>query len=235
MSSARISSSRSIEVRFSLLLTHVHWDHIQGLPFFGPLWQPGTSIKIWPMPNHDQDTACRKLILFDGIHFPVHARDIPAKIESLEDNEQSYRIGSATVRRIPLNHPGGSQGFRIDDDGGRSIAYLTDNELSPEGMNGSTTIDQLAKFADGCDLVIHDAQYLEGDMPQKRGWGHSLIPDVLELGKKCATPHLVLFHHEPERDDDALDAIAERSNKWLGENAKGAKATVAHEGLVIDL
>jgi phosphoribosyl 1,2-cyclic phosphodiesterase len=218
----------------TLLLTHVHWDHIQGLPFFGPLWQRGSHLRILPLPNFDQNNACRQLILFDGIHFPVHARDIPAKLERLEDNEATYRVGSATIKRIALNHPGGAQGFRIDDDGGHSIAYLTDNEIG-QAPPLASTVDELAAFAEGCELVIHDAQYLEGDMPAKRGWGHSTLPEVLEFGKRAATPHLVLFHHEPERDDDALDAIGERANAWLGENAPGVRATVATEGLTIEV
>src|SRR6185436_5253096 len=95
-----------------------------------------------------------------------------------------FRVGSATVKRIMLNHPGGAQGFRIDDADGRSLAYLTDNELSPPGPV-VTSLDELARFASGVDMLIHDAQYIAADMPAKLGWGHSTIDDVLDLACKA--------------------------------------------------
>lgn len=216
----------------SLLLTHVHWDHILGLPFFAPIWQKGTRLRIWPLANAEQETFCQKLTLFDGIHFPVHAADIPAEIELVAKQEASWAVGPARVRRIALNHPGGAQGFRIDD-GERSIAYLTDNELSAEAK--ATSLDELAAFARGVDLLVHDAQYVDADMPAKRGWGHSVVDDVLRLGQRAEAKHLVLFHHEPERDDDALDAIAARAKAWMREHAPASAVTVAHEGLELDL
>jgi phosphoribosyl 1,2-cyclic phosphodiesterase len=216
----------------SLLLTHVHWDHILGLPFFAPIWQKGTHLRVFPLANAEQETFCQKLTLFDGIHFPVHASDIPAKIELVAKEEATWAIGPARVRRIALNHPGGAQGFRIDD-GKTSIAYLTDNELGQAAP--TTTLDELAAFARGVDLLIHDAQYVESDMPDKRGWGHSVLPDVLRLGQRAEAKHLVLFHHEPERDDDALDAIGVRASAWMREHAPDTRVTVAHEGLALSL
>ncbi len=217
-----------------MLLTHLHWDHIMGIPFFKPIWHKETRLEIYPLANEVQQAAARTRALFDGIHFPVRAADVPGAIEFIESEPSPFRIGSATIRRIALNHPGGAQGFRIDDDGGASLAYLTDNELSPPGPP-ATSLDALAKFAEGAKLVIHDAQYVESEMPQKRGWGHSTIEDVLRLGQKAATPHLVLFHHDPERDDDAIDAVVERAAGWLRENAPGTLATAAREGVELEI
>lgn len=217
-----------------MLLTHLHWDHIMGIPFFKPIWHKETRLQIYPLANEVQQAAGRTRALFDGIHFPVRAADVPATIEFLETVASPWRIGSATITRIGLNHPGGAQGFRIDDDGGASLCYLTDNELSPPGPP-ATSLDALAKFAEGASLVIHDAQYTESEMPQKRGWGHSAIEDVLRLGQKAATKHLVLFHHDPERDDDAIDATVARGSSWLAENAPGTLLTAAREGVVLDL
>jgi phosphoribosyl 1,2-cyclic phosphodiesterase len=217
-----------------LLLTHLHWDHIQGLPFFKPIWLKDTRLQVYPLANETQQAAARRRALFDGIHFPVRAEDVPSTIAFLETESRSWRVGSATVSRILLNHPGGAQGFRIDDDGGASLAYLTDNELSPPGTQ-TTTLDELARFAEGAAVVIHDAQYVESEMPAKRGWGHSTIEDVLRLGQKAGTPHLVFFHHDPERDDDAIDALASRAGDWLEEHASSTRATAAREGMVLDL
>ena len=217
-----------------LLLTHLHWDHVMGIPFFKPIWVKDTKLHIYPLANETQQAAARRRALFDGIHFPVRAADVPGTLDFLEIDSAKWRIGSAMISRIQLNHPGGAQGFRVDDDGGASLVYLTDNELSPPGQP-ATTLDELARFSAGANLMIHDAQYVETDMPTKRGWGHSTIEDVLRLGQKAETPHLVLFHHDPERDDDAIDAIAARATDWLEEHAPQTRATAAREGMVLDL
>jgi len=219
---------------FSLLLTHVHWDHIMGLPFFGPLWVRGTTVNIYPLANDAHQDSARRRSLFDGVHFPVRGSDIPARLDVLEPDPGDWRIGSARVRRVALNHPGGAQGFRLDDDDGSSLAYLTDNELPPAGSSSAAT-EALARFAAGVNVLIHDAQYDEHEMHDKRGWGHSSLESVLELGHAAETPHLVLFHHDPDRDDDALDAIGWRAQQRLRHEHSATAVTVAHEGLVLKL
>jgi phosphoribosyl 1,2-cyclic phosphodiesterase len=215
---------------YVVLLTHLHWDHVIGIPFFGPIWLPDTQIKIHSLANEAQRRVLRERVLFDGIHFPVRAEDVPAKIEFLDDPApEVLEVGSAKVRRIQLNHPGGAQGFRIDDSDGRSLAYLTDNELSPPGRP-TTTLEDLADFSMGVDLLIHDAQYVETDMPAKHGWGHSTVTDVFKLGQRAGAKQLVLFHHDPDRDDDALDALGHRATKWFRDQNSVTKAIVAREG-----
>jgi phosphoribosyl 1,2-cyclic phosphodiesterase len=217
-----------------LLITHAHWDHIIGIPFFGPIWRKDTHMVLYPLATTAQERLRYNSILFDEIHFPVRAADIPAKIELIDATDASWRIGSATVTRIPLNHPGGAQGFRIVDDDGSSLCYLTDNELVPPGP-AATTADALARFAQGTGLLIHDAQYVEADMPAKRGWGHSVVGDVLELSRQAAAHSVALFHHEPERDDEALDRIGVSANAWLKEKGSPIQAVVAREGLTLSV
>lgn len=218
----------------SLLLTHVHYDHIMGLPFFGPLWRSDTTVNIYPLANDAHRDSTQRRVLFDGVHFPVRGSDIPARMDLVEPGEGDWRIGSARISRVALNHPGGAQGFRVDDDDGSSVAYLTDNELLPAGARSPAT-EALARFAAGVTVLIHDAQYDEPEMTQKRGWGHSSLQSVLDLGRQAETPHLVLFHHDPDRDDDALDAFGARARGWLEQQRCPTRATVAHEGLVLDL
>ncbi len=150
------------------------------------------------------------------------------------NGESPWRIGSAQVRRILLNHPGGSQGFRIDDADGSSFAYLTDNELSPP-CAPTTPLGALARFAHRVDVMVHDAQYLPGDMPAKHGWGHSTVDDVLRLGAQAETPHLILFHHEPDRDDDALDTLGREASERQALQAPDTRVSIAHEGWTLDI
>ncbi len=217
----------------SLLLSHVHWDHILGLPFFLPLWKRGTELRIFPVANDEQRVFARQLAMFDGVHFPIRATDIPARLELVDSNEAVWHVGPAKITRVAMNHPGGAQGFRIDDSDGTSLAYLTDNELvTPTGENFT---ERLATFAQDVGLLIHDAQYVPTDMPLKRGWGHSVIDDVLGLARASHARSLALFHHDPARGDDALDAIQVDVNDWCTAHAPDTRAIVAHEGLTIDL
>lgn len=216
-----------------LLVTHLHWDHIIGTPFFGPLYRPETQMVFYPLTperyaySHDPS-------VFQQAHFPVRFSDLPAKIERADTTPAELRIGSGRVRRIALNHPGGAFGFRIDDDDGASLCYLTDNELNPPGET-TTPPAELARFAAGCGVMIHDAQYLPADMPAKHGWGHSLVPEVLELGRQAETRTCVLFHHDPDRDDAALDKIGQDAETWARVEAPAMSTLVAREGQSLDI
>ncbi|MBI3206471.1 MAG: MBL fold metallo-hydrolase [Myxococcales bacterium] len=215
-----------------LLLSHTHWDHVLGLPFFAPLWRKESQLLVYPLPTDAQERFQRTI--FDDIHFPVSVNDIPAKVEFAKPSAEPWRIGSATVRRIALNHPGSSQGFRIDDASGASLVYLTDNELV-RGEAGEPALDALARFSASASLLIHDSQYLDSDMPAKYGWGHSVIDDVLTLGVRAEARGLALFHHDPNRTDDDLDAIKARSAAWLSERSPVTQLCVAIEGQTLEL
>ena len=212
-----------------------------GLPFFGPIYAKDRRIILHPMNAAGRERS-RNPIMFDGEHFPVRFADLPAQIER-ETADCEHRIGCARVTAVDLNHPGGAIGFRIDDEGdGSSLCYLTDNEINPPlgsplslASGQVTTPAQLARFAAGASLVIHDAQYLPSDMPAKHGWGHSLVDEVLALGRDAEARAIALHHHDPDRDDDALDAIAAGATRWAEAHAPGLETIVAREGLALEL
>src|SRR5204862_7538972 len=141
------------------------------------------------------------------------------------DEFGNHRDGSATDRHNELNHPGGATGDRADDANGTSICYLTDNELDPPGERASTP-EQLARFAAGTDLLIHDSQYVADDMPAKRGWGHSVVDQVLALARDAEAAAVALHHHDPDRDDDALDAIGAHAAQWARVHAPPLRTLV---------
>ena len=216
-----------------LLLTHIHWDHIQGFPFFDPIYQAKRSIFF---SNLEQRHGLFRRLLeqMDGTHFPLTQAQLRAHLDSYSDLQlRQYLAEGYRVSRIRLNHPGETYGFRADLRG-RSIVYIPDNELDPPYVP-IVTHAALVDFCRGADILIHDSQYLEGDMPGKRGWGHSVVDRVRELGRDAGVRHLVLFHHDPDRTDDELDQIQADSTAWFAEHAPHTLCTVAYEGLTLRL
>ena len=226
--------SEGLVDRVHFLLSHCHYDHIIGLPFFDPVYRPGFELVIYPVQNEVKERRRARAEIFDGVQTPMRLSALPSKVTFMPSQEEAWTIGSARVTRIRLNHPGGAQGFRVDDADGSSVAYLTDNELNPPGQRYTTPAEQAA-FAADAGLMIVDAQYLPEDLPAKRGWGHSTVPEVLQLGR-AAQPHtMLLFHHDPDRDDDALDKIGEQALEFSRLELNRGPILVAAEGMRFDV
>lgn len=188
-----------------LLLSHNHWDHIQGFPFFAPAFQAGRVIRIIPGKTAAaQDNAI--LEQMRGEFFPVAPEQLAASIQITPMLHDQWQLGDFQIRRCQLNHPGSGSAYRIEADG-QSLAYVTDNELFPP-LPGQTSTAQWLEFVQGVDLLIHDGQYLEAEMPHKAGWGHSLISQAICLAKQAAVKKLVVFSHDPARTDRQLDQLA---------------------------
>ncbi|MFP6805863.1 MAG: MBL fold metallo-hydrolase [Pseudomonadales bacterium] len=150
-----------------LLLSHGHWDHIQGYPFFGPIYQPGRGIVIFQGVEGNADALAAILEQMDGSNFPVQARDLPSAIRTISSVEKYLAEQSFVTTRQVLNHPGGGHSYKIGEDG-VCFAYITDNELDPPNKP-QTNYDEWVEYCRGVDLLIHDAQYTESDMPAKHG------------------------------------------------------------------
>jgi phosphoribosyl 1,2-cyclic phosphodiesterase len=216
-----------------ILLTHTHWDHIQGFPFFCPLYEPERLIYVFPTPI-GQAMWCSALEQMDGAHFPVRPAALPSRTQCITRNAMDFlqRHGFC-VTQIATNHPGGGSGYRIEH-AGRAVVYLTDNELDPP-YKQTTTFEEFVRFCQGADVLIHDAQYLKDDMPHKHGWGHSLVHQVCDLAMAARARHLVLYHHDPDRTDDELDSIQKMARAWLRKSAPSIQCTVAYEGLMLQV
>ena len=221
-------------LKIFVIITHTHWDHIQGFPFFTPIYQPNRPVHMFPT-LHKKNLVLSSLIdQMDGAHFPVTPDQVPSNFNFITENPLEFLAKNGFhLELVPMNHPGGAFGYKIKFDD-TVICYFTDNEIDPPYPK-SIEFDVLKDKCKNVDVLIHDAQYTEDDMPLKHGWGHSLISQVTDLGKAANVKNLVYFHHDPDRTDDELDVQLEKASKNLQENNSSVKPYFAHEGLKLTL
>ena len=218
----------------NILLSHGHWDHIQGYPFFAPIYQPDRQINVFTCDEGDHHLLCTLFDQMDGSNFPLKAEELPSNGECIfKSAEKVLFEKNIHIIKKPLNHPGGGSAYRVEDEG-TSCAYITDNELDPP-YKLNTRYDEWVNFCSGVDVLIHDAQYTENDMPHKHGWGHSLISQVRQLAIDARVKTLVLFHHDPERSDAELDEIQIENDHFFKQNYDNNKSYCAAEGMQITL
>lgn len=191
-----------------ILLSHHHWDHLQGFPFFSPIFQSKSQIYIYPgdtIPSHD--TAI--IDQMNKSYFPVKFHQLPSTITVKKPNfadEETLEIGDYLIKAQRMNHPDGGSAYRIECDG-KVLVYATDNELSPPTEHANYDFSHWVSFCQNADLLIHDAQYLDSEMDQKYGWGHSSISETLTLAEQANVKLLSLFSHDPLRSDESLDQL----------------------------
>ncbi|MBW1900282.1 MAG: MBL fold metallo-hydrolase [Deltaproteobacteria bacterium] len=222
-------SSEENAVNIHLLITHIHWDHVAGFPFFAPIHDPATKISVDGFPT------CMKglKIPFDnkmsnGL-FPVKFDDLKAEINYLDKLKSGpLEVDGVVIDSIPLRHPQGGFGFRFRD-GKKTFVFLTDNELTKEMLGGSHAVDYVS-FCKDADLLVHDAQYTPEEIDERRGWGHSDYVTALNLASEAHAKRLILFHHDPSRKDPEIASIVAQCQELAGRNNDGIVIDAAKEG-----
>jgi len=220
-----------------VLLTHLHLDHIMGLMFFGPLFDPSAHVTVWGPPAPGADLRDRLARYLSAPLSPIEIRDLPADVHFRGCPVGEWRVGSATVEAQLVTHRGPTLGYRITD-GDATLCYLPDHEpaLGQDIVRDSREWISGWELARGADLLIHDGQYTGEEYVGTRGWGHSCVTDTLAFARRADVDRVALFHHDPTHDDAALDAIAaEARDAWTATGGAPEAVTAAREGERIDL
>lgn len=237
-----------------IFLTHAHWDHIQGIPFFGPIFQRGNHFTIWG--SHTLETNIDRVVRdqMSPVVFPVTFEELDATIDfsAIADGKRERRRGF-DVQAFPVRHPGGALGYRFTEtggggaegrgggggggvgDGGQSLVYISDNELGSGGKYETPVgwRSKLLDFVRAAKVLIHDSTYTAEEYDHHRGWGHSTYDDALTLAIEAEVERLLLFHHKPERTDEELDQRVAWCRALAKERGSRLEIEAAAEGMTL--
>lgn len=198
---------KGTRINAHIFLTHPHWDHIQGFPFFKPIYQSGNKISVH-LPLQ-KDGNCRKILSGHMIktYFPVTPEMLAADIDYVTQESERKAYAGFEVEFMLVNHPTNTAAYKIRS-GGREIIFCPDNELQPASDRTNTVFyEQLKKFVSGADVLIHDGQYNRESYRNRKNWGHSAWEEVVEFVRECDVKQLYLTHHDPDSDDPYLSEV----------------------------
>jgi len=218
-------------IRARIFISHPHWDHINAIPFFAPLYVQGNEFEI--LGANQGDNTMRELISaqMDGVYFPITLSEFAARVYFRDLEEESVEIDGIGVETKLLSHPGKCLGYRINYNG-RSICYITDNEMFLETSEFYSPHYErkLADFCRGADSLITDTTYTDEEYQSKVGWGHSCISKVVQLADVAEVKSLYLFHHDPDQADKDIDAKMDAAADMLAKRNSSVKLETPKEG-----
>lgn len=226
-------------IRGDVFFSHAHWDHIQGLPFFTPAFQAGNHFTLWGSPSLERSLEVVLRQQMSPVVFPVAFDQLSARMEVRQFTEHRHAGNGYDIRAINVRHPGSALGFRLSPSGdpSRSVIFIPDNELDRDGdqADAASSREALVDFARGASILIHDAMYTGAEYMDHRGWGHSSYRDAVDFAIAAEVETLVLFHHEPDRSDAALDEMLSLCHVMVEERGGSVNVIAAHEGMELPL
>ena len=231
----------------TLLLTHTHWDHIQGLPFFSPVYEEHNRLRIVGRKGAQHGLSSVLSSQMESTFFPVGLGEVPANVRIEELEEMEFKVGSIRVESYFANHPGICVGYRIHTPQG-SIAFFPDNEpflgkhrlASTEGSKSLLEFDRaqdqkMANFLRGTNVLIMDTQYDCQEYLERVGWGHGCLEDVLRLAIQAEVKHLFMFHHDPSHDDAKISQMVDHAREFVVSQKANLEVHAAREGVLVRL
>jgi len=216
-------------LNLTILLTHTHWDHIHGLPFFGPIYEPGCRLRILGCEGTRKGLINALTGQMESTYFPVPFNKLPSNIEIEELKDFNFDIGPVCVRAMRANHPGLCVGYRLLTSDSL-IAFFPDNEPRTGG-NDREMID----FIGDADLLILDSQYDSKEYQRHRGWGHGCVDDSVMLALQSRVKQLSLFHHDPDHNDKRIDGLVRHARQLVAKRRATLQVDAAREGMTIKL
>lgn len=221
--------------RGSALVTHLHWDHIQGLPFFVPILASGAELDVYGPPQEGEslEDAFRRFVC--PPYFPVTIEEIQGRIRFHDVADDHLEIDGAKVQARPVPHLGITNGYRVEM-GGMSVAYLPDHQMPHDGSHRVS--DDVLALCDGVDLLIHDAQFTAAEFAKKCYWGHCTIDYAVFVAQEAGAKRLVLFHHDPAHSDEQLDQLARSASEQASKQTSSStlqEIIAAREDLTVVL
>ena len=244
LGSQLIKEFKSQPVTLHLFISHTHWDHIQGFPFFMPAYNKNFQIIIYGPPARDKSLKDLFKLQMDSEYFPVPLGGLNAQI-IMQEVREPFRIGDLVISSFYMNHPSMTLAFKIFD-GHKTFVYATDNEpyrytlhaarKDQIGSQYGAELDQkFIEFINGVDFLVSEAQYTLEEYRSKVGWGHSPVESIIEFSMKANLKQLAMYHHDPTHDDATVDAIVTHAQKLLSTQKSSVHCFGAAEGMVVKL
>jgi len=236
-----LAEAKEQPLELTLLLTHTHWDHIQGLPFFSPVYQPQNHLRVLGYEGARHGLAVVLAGQMATPFFPVRLREVPANVRIRELKQRRFQIGPVRVQARPANHPGKCVGYRLFTSCG-SVAFFPDHEVpvaddagAPGRIPAPAANRAMIQFLHGADVLIMDTQFDAEEYRQHRGWGHGCMDAVVELALQAKVKTLFLFHHAPDHDDAKVARMLARARRIVARRKGSLRVNAAREGMTVKL